>query len=122
MTATTTRTIFINELEFQALIGAYDFERAGPSRLRLTAELTVHLPTHDDAILNVVSYETILKGVEDLAMDRHRDLLETLAEDIAAFCFEDPRVQEVDLTLDKPDMFVQTQSVGVRLKKPRSQP
>ena len=51
--------------------------------------------------------------------DHHRELLETLTEDIASFCFEDPRVANVELTLDKPDMFSQTESVGVRLKKAR---
>ena len=116
---TSTRTIFINQLEFQALIGVYDFEKVAPSRLRLTLELTVELPTHGDEIMKVVSYETVLKGVEALAMDHHRELLETLAEDIASFCFEDPRVANVELTLDKPDMFSQTESVGVRLKKAR---
>lgn len=120
MTAAATRTIFINQLEFQALIGVYDFEKTGPSRLRLTLELTVELPTHGDEIMKVVSYETVLKGVEALAMDHHRELLETLAEDIAAFCFDDQRVLAVELTLDKPDMFSQTESVGVRLKKRRN--
>lgn len=114
------RTIFINQLEFQALIGVYDFEKAASSRLRLTLELTVDLDVHSDQIKKVVSYEDVLKGVEALALDHHRELLETLAEDIAAFCFEDPRVQAVELSLDKPDMFSQTESVGVRLKKVRS--
>ena len=113
------RTIFINQLDFQALIGVYDFEKAGPSRLRLSLELTVDLPTHDDEIKKVVSYETVLKGVEALAMDHHRELLETLAEDIAALCLGDPRVQAVDLSLEKPDMFAQTDSVGVRLRQTR---
>ena len=113
------RTIFIKQLEFQALIGVYAFEKAASSRLRLNLELSVDLPTHGDEIRNVVSYEDVLKGVEALALDHHRELLETLAEDIAAFCMGDPRVQVVDLTLDKPDMFSQTESVGVRLRKQR---
>ncbi len=114
------RTIFIKQLEFQALIGVYDFEKAASSRLRLNLELTVDLDVHNDQIKKVVSYEDVLKGVEALALDHHRELLETLAEDIADFCFEDPRVQAVELSLDKPDMFSQTESVGVRLKKNRS--
>ncbi len=113
------RTIFIEQLEFQALIGVYAFEKAVSSRLRLTLELTVDLPAHGDAIKKVVSYEDVLKGIEVLALDHHRELLETLAEDIASFCFHDPRVQGVDLKLDKPDMFSQTESVGVRLNQTR---
>ena len=117
---TATRTIFINQLEFQARIGVYDVEKERPSHLRLTLELTVELPTHDDEIAKVVSYETVLKGVEALAVDHHRELMETLAEDITTFCFEDPRVQGVELTLEKPHIFEQAQSVGVRLKKVRA--
>ncbi|MGB0784924.1 MAG: dihydroneopterin aldolase [Alphaproteobacteria bacterium] len=113
------RTIFIKQLEFQALIGVYDFEKVSSSRLRLNLELVVNLPKHGDEIKKVVSYEDVLKGVEALALDHHRDLLETLAEDIALFCMEDNRVHSVDLTIDKPDMFAQTESVGVRLKKDR---
>ena len=115
-----TRTIFIQGLEFQALIGIYDFEREGPSPLRLSLELEVKLPPFDDEIGHVVSYETILKGIEALAMARHRDLLETLAEDIAAFCFEDLRICALDLKLEKPHIFPQAQSVGVGLKKQRA--
>ena len=113
------RAVFIHELDFQALIGVYDFEKKSPSRLRLTLELKVELYPHNDDIKEVVSYETVLNGIETLAMDHHRNLLETLADDIAKFCFLDDRVLAVDMRLDKPDIFSQTQSVGVRLKTTR---
>ena len=119
---TLTRTIFLNQLEFQALIGVYDFEKTAPSRLRLTLELTVDFIKVVMAmrLIRLFPSEDVLKGVETLAMDHHRELLETLAEDIADFCFADPRVGRVDMKLEKPDMFTQTESVGVRLNKARN--
>jgi 7,8-dihydroneopterin aldolase/epimerase/oxygenase len=106
-------TVFIEYLEVTARVGIHPEERAGPQKLLIDIALEV-IPLEHDDITQTVCYERLSNEIKALAEERHRDLLETLAAEIAALCRADPRVIGGHVTLRKPGILGAA-AVGVRL-------
>lgn len=110
--------IHIAQLELSAHIGVPDEERAAPQRL--TANLTIE-PARDfsalgDDLANTVDYFAVCRAVQELAVERPRRLIETLAEEIAEVVLAHFAVTAVEVELRKyilPD----TAFVAVRLRR-----
>jgi 7,8-dihydroneopterin aldolase/epimerase/oxygenase len=107
-------TVFIESLKVTAPVGIHAAERAAPQRILVDLELRVGPPPGRDDIAQAVCYEKLSNEIRALAEDRHRDLLETLAAEIAALCRADPRVIGGHVTLRKPGILGAA-AVGVRL-------
>ena len=76
----------------QVEIGAFRTERGVTQRIRFNVVLEVshHAAAQDDDVDKVISYDTITEAIEhELAAERI-NLLETLAERVAARCLADP--------------------------------
>ena len=68
-----------------------------------------------------VSYAPVVEHLLALgASERHVDLIETLAEEAAAKALEDARVRRVEVTVEKPDIFAEAESVGVTITVDRT--
>ncbi len=81
--------VFIRDLVLEVSIGAYRHERDRPQRVRF--EVVAEVPRRsraDDDIGDVFSYDVIIDTVRALAATRHINLVETLAEEIAARLLE----------------------------------
>lgn len=105
-------TLLIEDLELRIRVGVGAAERSKPQRLLVTlkAEVTPLAPREDD-VAEVVDYGVIAAGLRRLAA-REVKLLETLAGEMAEVAFADPRVQAVEITLRKPDLFADV-TVGI---------
>lgn len=115
------RHVFIRDLMLPCNIGVHRHERDAPQRVRINLDLAVRetdAPIHD-SIANVVCYEDVAKGVRAIVGDGHVNLVETLAERIAAFCLEDERVETVRARVEKLDVFPDAASVGVEIVRTR---
>lgn len=86
-------------------IGAFHSERGRPQRLRfaIEAELAQHVIGADDHVDRILSYDVLTDAVRDGLADRRYDLLETLAERIAAQVLIHPRAARVTVTIEKLD-------------------
>lgn len=115
------RLVFVRDLEVMASIGIYDFEKAKPQRVVVNIELSVpETPAAlNDNIDNVVSYETVANNVKKIIQSGHLELVETLAELIAASCLEDGRVAVARVRVEKPDIIANARSVGVEILRYR---
>ncbi len=113
--------IRITDLVLPASIGVYDREKQAPQRVRINVELTVadHGRPRNDDIANVVSYEDIVDGIRTILERGHINLVETLAEDIAALCLDDRRVAQARVAVDKLDVEVDAAAVGVEIERAR---
>lgn len=69
----------------------------------------------DDNIENVVSYEHIVQNIKKLLDKGHIGLLESLAEKISLICFDDSRVIDANIKIDKLEVFKETSSVGIEI-------
>jgi dihydroneopterin aldolase len=115
------RHVFVRDLEINALLGIYPEERATPQRIIVNIDLSVKEggdPLSDD-IKNVVSYEIVVKKVEEIVAAGHVGLAETLAELIAAACLRDRRVMAARVRIEKPDVIPNARSVGVEIERLR---
>lgn len=111
--------MFVRDLVLQAFVGVYAFEKEARQRIRINLELAVidRPNAAGDRLENVVSYEDIVVGVRAIVAERHVNLVETLAEKIAAFALADPRVREVTVRVEKLDIFEDCGAVGIEITR-----
>ncbi len=115
------RHVFVRDLELSCLIGVYQHEKEARQRVRINLDLAVREGEPDgrlhDDLANVVCYEALSNGVRDLVGQGHINLVETLAEEIAAMCLTDSRVRSARVRVEKLDVFEDTASVGVEIER-----
>ena len=114
------RHVFVRDLVLLCSIGIYDHEREAPQRVRLNLDLAVHEGNVGDVaddIQNVVCYEEITNAVREVCNREHINLVETLAEEIAAVCLTHVQVRSVRVRVEKLDVFEDASSVGVEIER-----
>ena len=114
--------ILINSLVLDASVGIHDFEKKKKQKLSISLILYVedNISKVDHNIDNFVSYEYLVRDIKKIISSRHIELLETLGEEIINMCFKDERVFEINLKLEKLEVFREASSVGIEVfrKKP----
>ncbi len=114
------RHVFVRDLTLDAHIGVHQHEKLGPQRVRVNVDLAVWEKDVDgigDQLANVVCYEEVVSGIRALVAEGHVNLVETLAEQIAALCLEDRRVRVARVRVEKLDVFADAASVGVEIER-----
>ena len=118
------RQVFVRGLELQARLGVYAHEKVGPQRIRVHIDLAVvdesaAIGIGPDDLARVVNYERVVHAAREAVARGHVLLVETLAETIAAAALEDPRVRTARVSIEKPDAFADTETVGVTIERTR---
>ena len=111
--------ISVRDYVRQVEIGAFRSERGVTQRVRFNVVLEVshHTAAQDDDVDKVISYDTITEAIEhELAAERI-NLLETLAERVAARCLADPRAVRAFVRIEKLDRIPGT--LGVEIVRTR---
>jgi 7,8-dihydroneopterin aldolase/epimerase/oxygenase len=113
------RHVFVRDLVLKSRIGVHRHEKRRDQRIRINLDLAVsENGTHaDDRLDSVVDYEDIVDRVRRIAASGHVNLVETLAERIAAECLKDRRVRGVRVRVEKPDILLDAASVGVEIER-----
>jgi dihydroneopterin aldolase len=111
--------VLVRDLVVEMSIGAYRHERDRPQRVRFNviAEVSPPLGSGDD-IGDVFSYDVILDTIQALTETRHFNLVETLAEEIAARLLEHAPVAAVTVRVEKLDVAAAV--VGVEILRRKS--
>ncbi len=113
------RHVFVRDQVLVCSIGVHKHEMNSPQRVRVNLDMAVlegDKPLDDD-LENVVCYEKVTAGVRAVAGRGHVNLVETLAERIAAGCLDDGRVRSVLVRVEKLDVFDDVDSVGVEIER-----
>lgn len=113
--------IRVRDLVLKCQIGIHAHERLAPQRVRINVDMAAFeqvSPLSDD-IANVVSYEDVIEGIKTMLAEGHINLVETLAEKVAALCLVDPRVESVRVRVEKPDVYAEAASVGIEIERRR---
>jgi len=115
--------ITLTGLEVFAHHGVYDFERRDGQRFILDLELALPLSVAaaTDDVVATVHYGELAERVAAVATAEPVDLLETLAERIAAVVLEDQRIASVRVTVHKPDAPIELQFRDVSVTLERAQ-
>jgi dihydroneopterin aldolase len=116
------RLVFVRDLEIVASVGVFEHEKRYEQRVLVSAELLVR-DDYDgvsDRVEHVLDYGKLVDGIALLVQSEHVNLIETLAERIAAHCLIDQRVESVRVRIEKPDVLPSVRSVGIEIERGRS--
>ena len=110
--------ISIVEIEVKSRIGVPEEERAHPQRLLISVELEtdVSAAAKADDISRTINYYSVYLGVKKLCGLGERQLIETLAEEIAAMLLEEFETGAVRVEVQK-FILPETRHVAVRIER-----
>lgn len=111
--------IYLNNLQVDAVIGIYDWERRTRQRLILDIEIGVDIrgAARTDNIDDTLNYKAVAKRVIAFVSDSRYQLVETLAENIAAVILEEFSVPWCRLRLNKQGAVKGVRDVGVVIER-----
>jgi dihydroneopterin aldolase len=118
------RHLFVRDLMLACRIGVHPQEQRAKQRVRLNLDLAVaegEQPLADD-LARVVDYEALVLRVRLAVGQGHVNLVETLAEQIAGLCLEDPRVRSVRIRVEKLDAIPDAAAAGVEIERLNPRP
>ena len=116
-----TRRVFVRELELIGSVGVYEHEHRYEQRIVVSLDLEIDdgYDGGSDALDRVYDYDRAITAIKSTVDSGHFNLLETLAERIAAACLADPRVLEARVSIAKPDVLPVCRAVGVEIARRR---
>ena len=115
------RLVFVRDLEIVVSVGVLAHEKRYEQRVLISVELAVHdaCDGASDRLEHVVDYSKLIDGITLLVQGEHVNLLETMAERVAAHCLADPRVERARVRIEKPDIVPACRSVGIEIERHR---
>ena len=114
--------ILIKDLSVHGILGINPDERVNRQEILINAVLwadTTSAAASDD-IEDAVNYRTITKAIIAHVEAGEPMLVERLVAELAQICFDiDPRVEEVEMTVEKPGAVRHARSVGITIRRSR---
>ncbi len=104
-------TVHVRGLRIEAGIGVYDHEQGRLQTLVVSAVLTL-APGRVERLSDTVNYEAVAASARAIAAEGHVGLVETFAQRLALACLDDPRVQRVEVVIDKPGALDGAEAAG----------
>ncbi|MDM7255805.1 MAG: dihydroneopterin aldolase [Paracoccus sp. (in: a-proteobacteria)] len=113
--------IHLRDYITQTEIGAFQLERGVTQRLRfnVTVDLAGAAAGTSDDVDAILSYDVLTAAVDGALADQRFNLLETLAEKIAAEVLRHPRAAEVAVTIEKLDRIPGALGISIRRRAGR---
>ncbi|MBY6188283.1 dihydroneopterin aldolase [Marinobacter hydrocarbonoclasticus] len=114
-----TDQVFIQGLECQAVIGVFEWEK----QIRQTLVLDLEMAWDNreaaagDDYSKALCYDTVSKAVTGLVQDHPHELVETVAEKVAALILTDFKVAGVRVRVSKPGAVANARTVGVQIQR-----
>ncbi len=115
--------MMIRDLETHIRIGVHAHERIPekPQRIIVNVEMFADGKSHlqGDGLASVIDYDPIHEAVLAWEGRPHVLLIETLLEELIAFCFRDERVRACKVSIVKPDIYDAAAAAGVEIFRVR---
>jgi dihydroneopterin aldolase len=114
-----TDKVFINGLRAETVIGVYDWERNIRQPLIFDLEMATdnRAAAKDDDLTKAIDYAAISQRVIAEVEASSFQLIETLAEHLAALILEEFGVQWLQLRVLKPTAVAEADAVGVQIQR-----
>jgi len=111
--------VFIKQLEVISTIGVYEWEKSLQQKLYFDLEMAFdNKPAaKTDDIKLALNYFSVSEKVSQFAQNNQFELIETMAESVAALIMEEFSVPWIKLTLHKPGALPKAQSLGVQIER-----
>lgn len=117
-----TTRIFVRGLQILASIGVHphEYEATQPIILDIELDMTGMEVPKDDRLHETLDYGVVAEKAEEIALEAHVQLVETLAERIANWALGyDPRVQSCAVRISKPQALLKAEVAGVEILRRR---
>ncbi|MBM7062236.1 dihydroneopterin aldolase [Pseudomonas sp. UL073] len=111
--------VFIEGLEVDTLIGAYDWERNIRQclRLDLTFAWDIRAPAAEDDLSKALDYAKVSASIDAFAQAARFELVETFAERLAATLMSEFGITWLRLRVTKPGANPAAAGVGVEIER-----
>ncbi|HEX3487452.1 MAG TPA: dihydroneopterin aldolase [Micropepsaceae bacterium] len=109
--------VLIRDLELLAHIGVHGHEKGKPQPVRINVWLTGEIDSSSDTLAHAIDYEAVVEKIRRLIAAGHVNLAETMAERIAAACFEDARVVHARVRVEKLHALPGAAAAGVEIER-----
>ena len=112
-------TIFLRDLEVEATIGIYEWEKRIKQKVRIDLEMSTDIAkaAATDAIEDTLNYKKIAKRITQFVQDSRYELIETLIEKIAEILLDEFQVPWLRLTISKPGAVRGSRDVGITIER-----
>lgn len=114
--------IFVRGLQIQASIGVHPHEYEATQPVIIDIELDMgDMPSpKEDKLAETLDYGLVAEKAEEIALEAHVQLVETLGARIADWALTtDPRVQACAVRISKPQALLKAETAGVEVIKRR---
>lgn len=101
------------EIAVDMFVGICDFEYKKKQKVMVNVVAYGRPTFNPQNITECLDYSRVCSYVHDWTNREHVDLVETLLHDLMVFCFEDSRIEAVDIEVLKPEVISGTKYVGV---------
>ena len=114
-----TDRIIIKDLRLRAVVGVNRWEQAAPQVVAVDLEIAADAAkaAAADRIADTVDYKRVSRDISALAASRKFELIETLAEAIAALVLTEHGAPWVRVTARKPRALRNARDVGVVIER-----
>ncbi|WP_287028765.1 dihydroneopterin aldolase [Pseudomonas sp. UBA6310] len=111
--------VFIDGLEVDTVIGAYDWEREIRQCLRLDLVFAWdnRAPAEQDDLSKALDYATVSERIAAFAAEARYELVETFAERLAACLMDEFGMPGLWLKVTKPGAVPSARGVGVEIRR-----
>lgn len=114
--------VLIKDLLLRGIVGINDEERVNRQDILVNVVMwaDTSVAAASDDIADAVNYRTVAKRIIAHVEDGEPMLVERLVQEIADICLDaDSRVQEVEVTVEKPGALRFARSVGITIHRTR---
>ena len=114
--------IFLRDLRVETTIGIWEWERRIRQFVSIDLELGADIAraAATDRIEDTLNYKGLAKRVQEFVGESSFQLVETLAERIAALVLEEFGVSWIQVTVNKPGAIRGARDVGVAIRRGRT--
>ena len=112
-------TIFLKDLTVETIIGIWGWERKIRQTVVINLEMAADIrrAAATDSVEDTLNYKAVAKRVQQFVADSEFQLVETLAERIAAIVVDEFGVERVRVEVSKPGAIRGSRDVGVRIER-----
>lgn len=112
-------TIFLRDLEIDAIIGIFEWEKRIKQKVRVNLEMGTDISkaAASDSIDDALDYKAISKRIVQFVEESRYELIETLIEKVAEIMLNEFNVPWVRVTISKPGAIRGSRDVGIIIER-----
>ncbi len=111
--------IFLHEMKVETVIGIWEWERKIRQTVSIDLEMSADIrkSAESDSVDDTLDYKSVAKRVQTFVGESTFQLVETLAEKIAAIVLDEFDVAWVRVRVNKPGAIRDARDVGVLIER-----